>query len=141
MSIVKRVLLWVMGAFYIWAGVAHFLRPDFYVIMMPPYLPWHYELVILSGVAEVLCGVGVLIPRTRKLAAWATIALLIAVFPANIHVAVNNVPVFGATEGAGPAGYVRLPLQLLLIAWAWWYTRDDQKRTGAEPLSSTPVPT
>ena len=124
MSIAKRVLLWVMGAFYVWAGLAHFLRPDFYVVMMPPYLPWHYELVILSGVAEVLCGVGVLIPKTRVLAAWATIALLVAVFPANIHVAFNDIPVFGATEGPGPIGYLRLPFQLVLIAWAYWYTKD-----------------
>ena len=138
MSVAKRVLLWVMGAFYIWAGTAHFLRPDYYLPMMPPYLPWHYELVILSGVAEVLCGVGVLIPATRKAAAWATIALLVAVFPANIHVAFNNVPVFGATEGAGPAGYIRLPFQLVLIAWAYWSTKDEKKK-GAEPLGSTPL--
>ena len=129
MSIAKRILLWVMGAFYVWAGIAHFLRPDYYIPMMPPYLPWHSELVFLSGVAEVLCGLGVLFPPTRKLAAWGTIALLIAVFPANIHVAVNNVPVFGATEGAGPLGYIRLPLQLVLILWAWWYTRDEEPRS------------
>jgi len=124
MKIVKLALLVVMAVFYVGGGVLHLLRPDYYLPMMPPYLPWHYALVILSGVAEVLCGVGVLIPATRKIAAWATIALLVAVFPANIHVAMNNVPVFGATEGAGPIGYVRLPLQLVLIAWAWWYTSD-----------------
>ncbi len=124
MKILKRVLLYGMGAFYVWAGIAHFLRPDYYLPMMPPYLPWHAELVFLSGVAEVLCGVGVTIPKTRKLAAWATIALLVAVFPANVHVAVNDIAVFGATEGPGALGYVRLPLQLVLIAWAWWYTRD-----------------
>jgi len=124
MSRVKLVLLWVMGLFYIWGGIFHFLRPDYYLAMMPPYLPWHYALVILSGVAEVLCGVGVLIPATRKIAAWATIALLVAVFPANIHVAMNDIPVFGATEGAGALGYVRLPFQLVLLAWAWWYTSD-----------------
>ena len=118
---VKRVLLWVMGAFYIFAGIQHFRVPGFYIPMMPPYLPWHAELVFLSGVAEVLCGLGVLYAPTRKLAAWGTIALLVAVFPANIHVAMNDVALFGATEGAGPIGYVRLPFQLALIAWAWWY--------------------
>ena len=124
MKIVKLVLLVVMAVFYVGGGVLHLLRPEFYLPMMPPYLPWHYTLVILSGVAELLCGLGVLYPPTRKYAAWATIALLVAVFPANIHVAFNNVPVFGATEGAGAAGFIRLPLQLVLIAWAWWYTRD-----------------
>ena len=139
MSIAKRILLWVMGGFYVWAGTAHFLRPDFYLPMMPPYLPAHAELVFLSGVAEVLCGLGVLFPPTRKLAAWGTIALLVAVFPANIHVAVNDVPVFGASEGAGALGYLRLPFQLVLIAWAWWYTREEEPRSGLRseaPLAS-----
>lgn len=129
MSLAKRILLWIMGAFYVLAGAMHFARPDFYRPMMPPYLPAHDALIFLSGVGEVLCGLGVLFPPTRKLAAWGTIALLVAVFPANIHVAVNDVPVFGATEGAGPIGFVRLPLQLVLIAWAWWYTRDEQPRS------------
>jgi len=124
MSTTKRVLLYLMGAFYIFAGVNHFRVPDFYVAIMPPYLPWHLELVWLSGVAEIVCGVGLLIPRTRRLAAWATIALLIAVYPANIHVALHNVPMAGQSEGLGAWNWVRLPFQFVLIAWAWWYTRD-----------------
>ncbi|MFI5317644.1 MAG: DoxX family protein [Myxococcota bacterium] len=130
MSIAKRALLYLMGAFYVFAGLQHFRVPDNYLPMMPDYLPWHAGLILLSGVAEVLCGLGVLLPRTRRLAAWGTIALLIAVFPANIHVALHNVALFGAKEGAGALNYVRLPLQLLLIAWAWWYTREEP-RTGA----------
>jgi len=125
MSTVKRILLYVMAAFYIWAGVNHFRVPEFYTAIMPPYLPWHLELVYLSGVAEILCGVGLLIPRTRVLAAWATIALLVAVFPANLHVALNNVPMAGRTEGLGIWNWVRLPFQFLFIAWAWWYTREE----------------
>jgi uncharacterized membrane protein len=119
----KRILLYVIAAFYVAAGVMHFARPEFYVAIMPPYLPWHLELVYLSGVAEILCGVGLLIPQTRVLAAWATIALLIAVFPANIHVALNNVPMAGSTEGAGILNWIRLPFQFVFMAWAWWYTR------------------
>jgi uncharacterized membrane protein len=114
-----------MSAFYIAAGLNHFANPDFYVQIMPPYLPWHLELVYLSGVAEIVCGVGVLVPATRVVAAWATIALLIAVFPANIHVAVNDVPMAGQAEGAGWVNWVRLPFQAVFIAWAWWYTRGD----------------
>jgi uncharacterized membrane protein len=123
---VKRILLYAMAAFYIAAGVNHFRSPDFYVAIMPPYLPWHLELVYLSGIAEIVCGVGLLIPRTRVLAAWATIALLIAIFPANIHVALNDVPLAGRSEGAGIWNWVRLPFQLLFIAWAGWYTRDGE---------------
>jgi uncharacterized membrane protein len=121
----KRILLYLMGAFYVFAGVNHFRVPDFYVQIMPPYLPWHLELVYLSGIAEIVCGVGVLIPRLRVIAAWATIALLIAIFPANLHVAMNNVPMVGAAEGAGIWNWVRLPFQLVFIAWAWWYTRGE----------------
>ncbi len=125
MSRIKTVLLYPMGAFYVFAGAQHFRIPDFYLQLMPPYLPWHSQLVTLSGVAEILCGVGVLIPRTRVMAAWATIALLVAIFPANIHVALNDVAMVGAEQGGGMANWVRLPFQAVLIAWAWWYTRGE----------------
>ncbi len=90
--------------------------------MMPPWLPAHRELVLLSGVAEVVLGVAVLVPRLRRIAAWGLIALLIAIFPANLHIALHNVPLFGAPHGAGVWNWVRLPFQAVLIAWAWWYT-------------------
>lgn len=125
MSRVKFVLLWVMGLFYILAGSFHFISPEFYLPMMPPYLPYHRELVLLSGLAEVLCGVGVLIPATRRTAAWATILLLVAIFPANIHIALHNVALGGRSEGFGVWNWVRLPFQAVLILWAWWYTRDS----------------
>ena len=121
----KRILLDAMSLFYLVAGVAHFVSPAFYVAIMPPYLPWHLELVYLSGVAEILCGLGLLFRRTRVLAAWATIALLVAVFPANIHVALHDIPIGGRSHGLGIWNWVRLPFQFVLIAWAWWYTRDD----------------
>ena len=119
----KRGLLYCMALFYVVAGAMHFVRPDVYRPMMPPYLPWHAELIWLSGVAEVGLGAAVLLPSIRRLAAWGIILLLIAVFPANVHIAVHNVPLFGATEGAGIGNWIRLPVQGLLIAWAWWYTR------------------
>ncbi len=124
MSTTKKALLYLMGALYVFAGVMHFVRPDFYVQIMPPYLPWHLELVYLSGIAEIVLGIAVLIPAWRVPAAWGIIALLIAVFPANLHVALNNVPVGGATEGLGIWNWVRLPFQALFILWAWWYTKD-----------------
>lgn len=125
MNRIKTVLLYTMGVFYVVAGVNHFLNADFYLQLMPPYLPWHSELVALSGIAEILCGVGVVIPQTRVMAAWATIALLIAVFPANIHVAMNDVPMVGAEQGGGIANWLRLPFQAVFVAWAWWYTRGE----------------
>jgi uncharacterized membrane protein len=124
MSTTRRALLYLMALFYILAGVNHFRVPQFYVVIMPPVLPAHLALVLISGVAEIACGIGLLIPRTRVLAAWATIALLVAVYPANIHVALNDVPMFGQEQGMGIWNWVRLPFQFVLMAWAWWYTRD-----------------
>jgi uncharacterized membrane protein len=118
----KRALLYFMAAFYVFAGVMHFARPDAYLPMMPPYLPWHGGLVFLSGVAEVALGIAVLVPTLRPIAAWGIILLLIAVFPANIHIALNNVALFGNLEGAGIWNWVRLPMQGVLALWAWWYT-------------------
>jgi len=132
----KRVLLGVMGIFYVAAGVNHFANADFYRPMMPPYLPAHLALIYLSGVAEVVLGVAVLIPRLRPLAAWGLIALLVAIFPANVHMALHNVAVGGRTEGLGIWNWVRLPLQGVLIAWAWWYTHPDQERARTS-ISST----
>jgi uncharacterized membrane protein len=122
--VTKRILLVVMAIFYVAAGLNHFANPDVYSPMMPPYLPWHRPLVLLSGAAEIGLGVAVLVPALRRAAAWGLIALLIAIFPANLHIALNNVPLFGNAEGFGVWNWVRLPLQAVLIAWAWWYTRD-----------------
>ncbi|MCG8588059.1 MAG: DoxX family protein [Proteobacteria bacterium] len=134
MPLVKRALLFVMGGFYVFAGVAHFTRPEFYLRIMPDYLPWHLELVYLSGVAEIALGVAVLVPRLRSLAAWGLIALLIAVFPANVHAAVNGISV----GDADPVwNWVRLPFQGVFIAWAWWYTGEAASNRGAAPNADT----
>lgn len=122
MSGAKRALLWLMGTLYIVAGVLHFVATDAYLPLMPPWLPAHRALILLSGAAEVVLGALVLVPATRRLAAWGIVLLLIAVFPANLHVALHDVPLFGATEGLGVWNWVRLPVQLLLMLWAWWYT-------------------
>jgi uncharacterized membrane protein len=126
MSIAKRILLGLMALFYVGGGINHFLDPGFYMPMMPPYLPWHGPLVFLSGVAEVVLGIAVLIPATRRVAAWGIIALLIAIFPANLHIAFNNVPLGVAPEGLGIWNWVRLPFQAVFILWAYWYTKDQR---------------
>jgi uncharacterized membrane protein len=92
--------------------------------MMPPYIPAPGFMVALSGVIEVALGVALLIPRTRRLAAWGIVALLIAVFPANIHMFMSRdqwpevTPVVTA---------IRLPFQFLFIAWAWMFTKKGQR--------------
>jgi uncharacterized membrane protein len=123
----KRPLLYVMGPLYVVAGILHFVVPELYVQIIPPILPAPLALVYLSGVAEIAVGIGVLLPRTRRYAAWATIALLIAIFPANVYMATSMVVVDGI-GGSDPSPLIRwgrLPLQGVLILWAYWYTTDD----------------
>jgi uncharacterized membrane protein len=118
----KKIARIVLAVAYVAVGSNHFVNPDFFVAIMPPYLPAHLELVYLSGVFEVAGGIGVLIPRLRSLAGWGLVALLVAVFPANLHMALNP----ELFSDASPfALYSRLPIQLLLIAWAYWATRPD----------------
>jgi uncharacterized membrane protein len=127
-AIVKRCSLWLMAAFYVAAGIAHFLNPDFYLEIMPPYLPWHRALVAISGVAEIGLGLLLLVPATRHAAAWGVIALLIAVFPANLHMAIHHVQPAHAPAWMGQASplalWLRLPVQGLLVWWAWWHTHE-----------------
>jgi uncharacterized membrane protein len=121
----RIVALGLLGLGMVGAGVGHFRNPDFYLPMMPPYLPAHLELVYVSGVAEIALGIAVLVPRLRRYAAWGLIALFIAVFPANLHIALHNIALGDAEQGLGIWNWVRLPVQGLLIAWAWWFTRPD----------------
>jgi len=120
MGKLQTLLLYLMAALYVAAGANHFRDPDFYVAIMPPYVPWHLPLVYVSGVAEIALGVAVLVPRLRRGAAWGLVALLIAVFPANVHMALN---VEAYPDASAVALYLRLPVQGLLIVWAWWFTR------------------
>lgn len=122
----KRPLRYVMAVLYVIAGAMHFLVPEVYVQIVPPVLPGPLTLVYLSGIAEIALGLGVLHPRTRRLAAWGLIGLLIAIFPANVYMATSGVVIEGTPGGGDPSEIVRwgrLPLQVILVAWAWWYTR------------------
>ena len=125
MSTIKVLLLWVMAVVYVLAGFNHLMNPGFYVAIMPPGLPNPEWLNLLSGLAEIVLGVFLLEPRVRAFAAWGIIALLIAVFPANLYVAFENVGIDGPGTGDPVFNYVRLPFQALFILWAWWYTGTD----------------
>src|SRR3954468_20246313 len=94
----------------------HFVKPRFYRAIMPDWVPRHRELVYASGVAEIAGGAGVLHPRTREAAAWWSVATLVAVFPANVHMALH--PERYKVPGGRAALYGRLPLQAAAIAWA-----------------------
>jgi uncharacterized membrane protein len=106
----------LLGLTFIATGLLHFLRPRMYEAIMPRYLPAHRELVYASGAAEIAGGAGVLHPRTRRAAGWWLIATLIAVFPANVEMAVNAERF---RQFPRALLWLRLPLQGALIAWAW----------------------
>ena len=123
-------LRYVMGLLYVATGVGHFLAPKALERIVPPQLPEPMVLVYVSGVAEIALGIGVMFERTRRASAWGIIALLLAVFPANVYMAVDGM----ATEmvpdrfddAAQIAAWLRLPLQAVLIGWAWLYTRPSE---------------
>jgi uncharacterized membrane protein len=105
-----------LGAFFLFAGTMHFLKPRPYVAIVPDALPRKRELVFASGVAELAGGAGVLVPQTRRLAGWWLIATLLAIFPANVNMAINADRFRVVPESLL---WVRLPLQGALIAWVW----------------------
>lgn len=116
----SRLGLYIMAALYVLAGINHFIHPETYLRIMPPWLPEPVLLVAVSGIAEILLGLGLLWTKTRRMAAWGIILLLVAVFPANIQMA------FDWHQTGHPhewIAWVRLPFQGVLIWWAWRYTR------------------
>lgn len=112
MKNLKAISAYIIGIGFILAGANHFLNPEFYLRMMPPVLPAHELLNFASGVAEIILGAMLLIPKTRIIAAWGLILLLFAVFPANIYMAMEA----GKSIDVNPVvTYIRLPFQFLFI--------------------------
>jgi uncharacterized membrane protein len=128
----KEAGRYVLALLFIAAGINHFWHTRFYVAMMPPYLPWHLSLVYISGIAEMALGALLLFRRWQAVAGWGIIALCIAVFPANVHMALNP-ELFSQFSPQGL--WLRLPLQAMAIAWAWWYTR----KPGAKEVYSRTI--
>lgn len=119
----------VMGVLYIGAGIAHLVLTSAFASIVPDYLPRHREIVLLSGVAEIAGGLGVLLPPTRRVAAWGLVLLLVAVFPANVWMVqhperFSEVPLWIL--------WIRLPLQVPLIWWAWLYTQPEAPAVRAQ---------
>ena len=115
----KIVLLFLMGFFYIYAGTGHFRHPKFFLKITPPWVPYPEKINIFIGIVEILLGLLILFPLTRIYAAWGIIILLVVVFPANIYHLTSG--------GAGTKVpikflWMRLPIQAILVLWAWWYT-------------------
>ena len=130
-SRLKRNIRVVVAIAMIAIGVLHFANPDPFVKIVPAYLPSPRGLVLLSGFFEVAGGVGLLIERTRRLAAWGLVALYVSVFPANLYQAMNHIA-FDPSHPIPPVVlWLRLPLQIPLIALAAWFAADDSRRRAS----------
>ena len=134
MQNIKRILKYLLAIFFVLAGINHFFNTAFYLKIMPPYFPWPLLLVYLSGFLEIVLGILLPVPKFTRVAAWGVIALLVAVFPANLHMALNHELY---PEHSVTALWLRLPLQLVLMAWAYWYTLPVVgRRRGGEAAAA-----
>lgn len=123
MTYLRGALIALVGLGMIAIGITHFTNPEPFVRIMPAALPAHLELVYISGAFEILGGVGFLIPQTRRWASWGLIALFVAVFPANINMAINEIQLNPAEPMPVWAMWARLPMQGVIIALVWWLGR------------------
>ena len=116
----KLFTLYLMSVFYVYVGLKHFFDPNWFVRIMPPYLPFHLELVYISGAFEILFGLMLPFKKFRPFASYSLILLLIAVFPANIYLAQTN----GAAMNIAPfVAWMRLPFQFIFILIAYWHSK------------------
>ena len=119
---ITEIFRWLLASIMVFAGVMHFRKPTPFAAIVPKYLPAPLTIVYLSGFFEICGGIGLLIPALSHVAAWGLVALFIAVFPANLNMAIHKLPL-GDKRLSPTALWGRLPLQLVLIFWAWWFTR------------------
>ncbi len=128
----KEILRVILSVSLIIVGITHFLKPEQYARIVPPIFP-PFASVYVSGLFEIIGGIGLMIPLFRVAAAWGLIALFIAVFPANIYMALHNIKLEGIPQNQ-LLYWARLPLQAVLIAWAWWYTKNPQQQPEAKSI-------
>ena len=122
----KATLRGVLAVCMVIAGILHFAVPDPFIRIVPGFLPVPAALVYISGVIEILLGIGLLIPATRQPAAWGLVALFVAVYPANLNMAINHIQIAGIPD-AWWFQAIRLPFQFVLIAWAYWLAQPHPR--------------
>jgi len=128
---VRASFRWFVALFFLAAGANHFRAPEMYAGMMPSWLPWPEAANYLSGAAEIAGAIGILLPATRRLAGWGLLALLIAIFPANLHVALQGrMPPFDISP---VVLWLRLPFQAVFMAAVWWVAVADPSRHRSPP--------
>jgi uncharacterized membrane protein len=120
----KKISLIIIAGFYVLAGINHFRSPDRYIRIIPAYLPAPHLLNLLAGIFEIVFGLMFIFKQTRKMAAWGIILMLIAFLPVHIDMIIHAPVMLGNFKVTPLIAWLRIPLQGLLILWAWWYTRN-----------------
>jgi len=122
-TLLRKAGLLLLITLFLLTGLNHFDNPNFYVSIIPPYLPLRYELSFIAGFFEILGAIGLLFAKTRKPSGYGLVVLLIVIFPANIHMAIH--PEY-FPKYSPLSLYLRLPLQVLFIAWVYWATLREK---------------
>ncbi len=133
----KELLRVILAVCLLVVGILHFVLPEPFIKIVPPVFLYPAAMVYISGFFEILGAIGLLFPPVSRLAAWGLVSLFIAVYPANLYMAIHhihipNIPVSNTFQA------IRLPLQFVLIAWAWWYTRADDNPNQASIIPGYP---
>ena len=128
--VLREFFRWLAAVLFIVAGINHFLHPHFYERIVPPGFPSPQFLVLVSGLAEIAGGLGVLMGRLRRRAGWGLLVLLILIFPANIYMALHP----QRFEISPWILWTRLPLQVVLMAWVWWVTLWRSQKSEPLPM-------
>lgn len=126
----KKIVSIILGGAFILIGILHFIRPDGFLAIMPSWVPFHLFWVYASGAVEIAGGIGLFIPKYRKLAGWTLFILLIVVFPANINMAINEIQLPGRDPLPVWALWARLPVQFVLMFLVYWAAIKKQKEVN-----------
>lgn len=133
----KEVLRVILAVCMVVAGTLHFLVPDPFIKIVPAPLPEPAIIVYVSGIFEILGGLGLLVPPVSRRAAWGLVAIFILVFPANLNMAFNDIHIDGVPDGWWFQA-IRLPFQGVLMAWAYWYARPEKNPKQVSILPGFP---
>ena len=127
MKIFKNITIYIISLLYVIVGIKHFTNTGFFVTIVPPIINWKEEVVLVSGLIEVILGILLLFNQTRKLAAWGIILLLIAVFPANIYLYLSEIARETLSISKSQALY-RMPFQITLIIISYWHSKETHSK-------------
>ena len=140
MIVIKNITIYAMSLLYIIVGIKHFMDVEYFVSIVPNYISWKEEAVFISGFFEILLGILLLFHKTRKLAAWGIILLLIAVFPANIYLYVSEIPRDILNISKSDA-LIRMPFQIPLIIISYWHSKKISSKIFSYVCISIFIPT